>query len=134
MTTTKKAAPALQHQDGGEQMQLDGFADLPKNNFITEFSPAQGTIAALLPRSRGSALTTRELSRITGRKAREITKAICAERRAGAPILSDPAVGFWIAENADELRRCTAALHRRAGQIHKTARALEKCARGGRKE
>lgn len=127
----EKAAQVLQHPDGGEQTRLDGFDELPVNDSITAFLPAQGSIAFLLPRGRAGALTTRELARITGRQPREITRAICFERRAGAPILSDPAAGFWLASDADELRRCAATLHRRAGQIHQTACALENFAKGG---
>lgn len=129
MSKNKDAAQALQHQDGREQIKLAGFDELPDTDCITGFSPAQGTIAALLPREWVNAITTRELAQITGRKPREITKAVCAERRNGAPIISD-ACGFWLASDADELRRCTMALHRRAGEIHRTAHALEKLVDG----
>lgn len=131
MSRKKNAALVDQTGSGGGQIRLDGFEELPTVDFITAFTPAQGSIAALLPKERASAITTRELARITGMKPREITKAVCAERRAGAPIMSDPGAGFWLAEDAAELRRCTAALHRRAGEIHRTARALERIA-GGR--
>ena len=136
MTTTKKAASGgiSTGDGGGQQITLPGFETPSGNEFITRFEAAQGTVAGLLPRGRKNALTTRELARITGITPREITRRICAERRAGSPILSDTAAGFWLAESTDELKRCTAALHRRAGQIHETARALEKCVRGGRKE
>ena len=127
----EKAAQVLQHQDGGEQTRLDGFDGLPDTDYIKAFAPMQGTIAALLPRGRAGAITTRELAKITGQPPREITKRVCFERRAGVPILSDPGAGFWLAEDADELRRCTAALHRRAGEIHRTARALERIVKGG---
>jgi len=126
----KAASGGISTGDGNGQLTFPGFETLSGNDFITSFEPAQGTIAALLPRSRGNALTTAQLCRITGRKPREITRAICAERRAGAPILSDPGAGFWLASDAAELQRCSVALHRRAGQIHATARALEKIARG----
>lgn len=128
MKKRKKATPVLQHRDGEEQTRLDGFDELPENHFTTAYKAGQGSIAALLPHSRGNALTSRQLARITDQAPREITRRICAERRAGAPILSDPGAGFWLAADAEELRRCTAQLHRRAGQIHKTACALEKCA------
>ena len=131
MRAKEKAAQVLQHPDGGEQTRLDGFDELPEDNFITAFSPLQGSIAAILSRGRAGALTTRELARITGRQPREITRAICFERRNGTPILSDTAAGFWIAEDAAELKRCTKALHRRAGEIHATARALESILKGG---
>ena len=127
MNKKQYAVQVLQHQDGGEQTRLDGFGDLPELDFITDYEPAQDSIAALLPHTRGNALTTQELARISDLAPREITRRICAERRAGAPILSDPGAGFWLAADADELMRCTAQLNRRAAQIHKTACALEKC-------
>ncbi len=132
MTRKEKAAQVLQHQDGGEQTRLDGFDELPDTDYIRGFEPAQGSIAFLLPRGRARAITTRELAKITGQPPREITKRVCFERRAGAPILSDPGAGFWLAADADELRRCTFALHRRAAEIHRTARALESILKGGR--
>ena len=130
---TEKAAPVDQTGSGGEQTRLEGFDELPENDCITAFSPAQGSVAALLPHDRAGALTTRDLARITGRRPREITRAICAERRNGAPILSDPGAGFWLASDADELRRCASGLHRRAGEVHATARALESILKGGAK-
>ena len=132
MKKSRKAAQVFQHPGGGEQTRLDGFDELPEADYIMAFSPAQGSLAALLPRDRGAALTTRQLARITGQQPREITRRVCAERRAGAPILSDPGAGFWLAADADELRRCAAQLHRRAGEIHRTARALEQAMKGGK--
>lgn len=133
MIEKEKAAPPVEQtgNGGGQQAVLPGF-ELSAHDFITTFTPAQGTIAALLPHERGAALTTCELARITGQAPRDITKRVCSERRAGAPILSDPAAGFWLAADADELKRCAAALHRRAGQVHATARALESILKGGR--
>ncbi len=126
MNKKEKAAQVLQHPDGkGQQTVLSGF-ELSEDDYIMAWEPAQGSIAAILSHGRTNALTTAELSKITGRKTREITRAICAERRMGAPILSDPGAGFWLAEDADEVRRCTAALHRRACEIHKTANALQR--------
>jgi hypothetical protein len=134
MRTKEKAARVLQHQDGsGQQIALEGFDELTTLDFSTIFTPAQGTIAALLPRDRAAALTTRELCNLTGQRPRDITRRICAERRNGAPILSDPAAGFWLAADAAELARCARALHKRAGEIHRTARALERIATGGGK-
>lgn len=131
MSKKKSAAPVDQTGNGGGQIRLDGFEELSTVDFITAFTPAQGSVAALLPRERASAVRTRELARIMGRKPRDVTRQICAERRAGAPIVSDPGAGFWLASDADELKRCTAALHRRAVEIHRTARALEKIAGRG---
>ena len=127
MSRTKKAAPSTcTGGDGnGQQLRLGGFDNLSDSNFITAFCPKQGSIAALLSKGRGNALTTREISKISGLSPRDVTRAVYDERRHGAPILSDPGAGFWLAETAEELLRCVAALHRRAGEIRQTAEALE---------
>ena len=131
MSRTKKAAQVLQHQDGsGQQTTLPGF-DLSMPDHIMTFSPVQGSVASFLRYGRGNALTTREISRISGLSLRDVTRAICFERRHGAPILSDPGAGFWLAASEDELRRCVAALRRRAAEIQQTASALERTAGGG---
>ena len=110
--------------DGNGQILLKGFK--PKKDIITDFEPLQGTIASILNHGKENALTCREIANITGLPFRRVTRRICAERRAGAPILSDNHNGFWLAEDEAEVRRCINALHARAAQIHKTARALEK--------
>ena len=133
MREQEKAAQVLQHQDGsGQQTTLPEF-DLSMPEHIMTFSPVQGSVASFLRYGRGNALTTREISRISGLSLRDVTRAICYERRHGAPILSDPGAGFWLAETAEELRRCVAALHRRAGEIRRTAEALQQIMEEGEK-
>lgn len=124
MNEKKRAAPTVGAvNDGNGQILLRGFK--PKKDFITEFEPAQGTIASILRRGRENALTCRQLSKIAGLSKRKITMKICKERREGAPIMSSGS-GFWLAEDSGEVLRCVKALHARAAQIHKTANAMEK--------
>ena len=127
MNKMKKAAPSMcTGGDGnGQQLRLGGFDNMSDSDFITAFCPKQGSIAALLSKGRDNALTAREISRISGLNPRDVTRAICDERRHGAPILSDPAAGFWLASNVEELRRCITALNRRACEILKTAQGME---------
>lgn len=106
-----------------EQICLEGFLAADP---LDGYTASPGSVAALLPRGRANALTTTDLATITGLAPREITRRICAERRAGAPILSDPGAGFWLATDGDEVRRCALQLRHRAGEIHATARALER--------
>ena len=129
MNAKKEAAPVYQTESGKGQVVFEGFENMPGSEYIRFFEPGQGTISAVLLRGRDNALTTSELSRITGQHPRKITEQIQRERLRGAPIMSD-VTGCWIAESPDEVRRCAAALHARAGEIHKTARALEHIAGG----
>ena len=125
MSKKENAVPtAATVKDGNGQILLTGFK--PKKDYITGFAPAQDTVASVLCRGRENALTAREIARITGLPFRSVTLKICAERRAGAPILSDSRNGFWLAEDETEVKHCVNALHARAAQIHRTARALEK--------
>ena len=125
MNENKKAAPAAARAKGGNgQTIITGFKS--KTDYIREFEPAQGTIASILNHGKENAITCREIANITGLPFRRVTRRICAERREGAPILSDCHNGFWLAEDEAEVRRCINALHARAAQIHMTARALEK--------
>lgn len=129
MNEQKEAAlRAGTSEDGGGQL---CFAELslPADQLITFFEPMQGTIASFLSRGRSSALTCRQLCDLTGLEPRQVTLRIMRERREGAPILSDTS-GFWLAENAEEVARCVKRLHSRAGEIHRTARALALIARG----
>ena len=120
---TKKAAPDVATiENGNGQICIDSIL-IPENDYITAFEPSQGSIASILRHGKEKAITAQEISRRTGLNRRAVTIQIMEERRAGAPILSGGA-GFWFAEDADEVRRCVAALHTRAGEIHKTARAL----------
>lgn len=125
----RKAAPVCETESGSGQVYFEGF-DPSEADFTIDFQPGQGTIAFLLSKGRNNARTTRELSRISGLHPRDITKAIQHERLHGAPILSDTG-GFWLAETSTEVLQCARQLHQRAGEIHRTARALQKIAKGG---
>ena len=127
MIESKKAASGGQTGSGGGQMNISDVFDSPRINYSIPFEPGQGTIAELLHTGSQNAITAAQLAGITGQTARDVTRRIMYERRNGAPIMSCQG-GFFLAETTDELRRCVAALHARAGQIHQTARALEETA------
>ena len=127
MNDRKKAAPGGQTGSGGGQMNISDVFNSPRIDYSIPFEAKQGTIASLLSTGSQNAITAAQLAGLTGQTARDVTRRIMYERRNGAPIMSCQG-GFYIAETSDELRRCVAALHARAGQIHQTARALEETA------
>ena len=125
MSGKKRTAAETGTFDSGKQMNFEGFNTLP----LSDYTPNKGSIASMLSRGRENAVTSRELSRLLDVSPREVQRFIQRERRSGAPIMSDSEHGYWLAESREELLNCVAALHLRAGEIHKTARALEKIAR-----
>lgn len=123
MTEKKKTAPSRQ-AGSGELVHIPAEALSSVNEYIKNFSAPQGSISSLLKRGRASAMTGKQLSLIIDQPLRAITVQIRKERKKGAPICSDPACGFWIAENEDDLAECVTALQLRALEIMKTAGAL----------
>lgn len=121
MKEDKKTAAESTSFRSGEQLSLDMGQPLSIN-----YTATPGSIASFLLTGRENALTAKDLCRITGRPFREVTKRIQEERLQGAPILSSSDRGYWLAEDAEEIIRCTEALHRRAKTIHRTAAALKR--------
>ena len=65
MNEKKRAALTVAAvNDGNGQILLRGFK--PKKDIITDFEPAQGTIASILNHGKENAITCREIANITG--------------------------------------------------------------------
>lgn len=78
---------------------------------------------------REHARTGKELASILHCSTRDISESVERERRQGQPICAscDPEQpGYYLAANAEDLEQYCRSLHRRAGEIHKTRRALLK--------
>lgn len=129
MSRKRKSVHGGQTEDG-KQMHLPGFDTSLITNYIINYEPKQGTIASVLFRGKENAITCKEISKITGLSRRQITERVCYERRNGAPIISNPYHGFWIASDVEDVRQCVASLHLRAGAIHETAKALSEILEG----
>ena len=85
-------------------------------------------LSDLLGRGQSEAVPLRHLVDITGWDGRTIRKMIERERRHGTPILCDNKAGYFLPADKDEVSACVKSLRRRAGEIMRTARAIE---RGG---
>ena len=78
-----------------------------------------------------NARTGRELAQQLNCDPREISQAIEAERRRGKPICAtcnSTQPGYYLASNPDDIQKYCDKLHKRAGEIYKTRRALLKTA------
>ena len=72
--------------------------------------------------------TLRDLVHITQWPERAIRKEIEVERRAGALIISDNAHGYYLTDDPVEAQKFARSMRHRAGQIIRTARAVEEAA------
>ena len=119
MRGDKKTAPEGISFRDGEQLTMDIGQPLS-----IHFTAEPGTIASFLRRGRVNAVKAAELCRITGWPFRVVTRRVQIERLQGAPILSSPGCGYWLASDAAEVIRCADALQMRAKTQHATAAAL----------
>lgn len=92
----------------------------------TQFTTSQGAISRLLLHGQANALPRRELEALTGLDGRTVRLMIEHERRAGVPVLSDNSKGYFLPETAQETVACVRSLRHRAGEILRTAAALER--------
>ena len=86
---------------------------------------ADGQISRFLLYGQQNAVPLRQLVKLSGLDSRTARRLIEAERRTGTPICSDNATGYYLAEDAAELRRFLRSMQHRASEILKTARALD---------
>lgn len=86
-------------------------------------------IAELLAEGAANARTGRELADYFGCDIRTVTEQIEAERRNGQPICANNtggSAGYYLAADQDELQAYCKRIHKRAGEMFKTRRALLK--------
>ncbi len=107
----------------GQQLGLDGF-DGPISS-CNDYTTANGPISRFLLPGRRNAIGLKQLRMWTGLDSRIIRKLIEKERRGGCPILADNATGYYLAENETEKKICVLSMRHRAGEILKTAAAIE---------
>ncbi len=105
------------------QMEIAGFgtATFPHKNYTTD----NGPISRFLLPGRRNAIGLKQLRMWTGLDSRIIRKLIEKERRGGVAILADNATGYYLAENEAEKKICVLSMRHRAGEILKTAAAIE---------
>lgn len=93
----------------------------PCGNYNTQF----GIVSELLLHGQQNAIPRRELESLTGWSGRMVRLMIEKERRAGIPILSDNANGYYLPGNSAERAQFVRSMRNRAAEILKTAAAVE---------
>ena len=100
-----------------------------RNKHITQAPGGQWGIADLLLPGRENAIPRRELERLTGLDGRTVRLMIERERREGSPILADNATGYYLPATEHERATCVRSMRHRAGEIMKSAQAIEQAER-----
>lgn len=125
MSTIKKARPA-----GGTARRATAEttacrASIPISDCTTAAAGRQRKVSDLLNRGQENAVPLRHLKKLLEVDGRTVRLMIERERRAGIPICADNATGYYLPSTADEKAACVRSMRHRAGEIMKTARAIE---------
>jgi len=124
----KRARPdaATSRRAGQEKQRTSSNS---RNKHITQAPGGQWGIADLLLPGRENAIPRRELEKLTGLDGRTVRLMIEAERRTGTPILSDSSTGYYLPATEHERAACVRSMRHRAGEIMKSAQAIEQAER-----
>lgn len=124
---TKEKAPtsAATLAEAGAEIAACGRAAISYDHITTAAAGRQIKIADYLSYGQENAIPRRELERLTSMDGRTVRLMIERERRAGIPICADNATGYYLPSTADEKAACVRSMRHRAGEIMKTARAIE---------
>ena len=124
----KRARPdaATSRRAGQEKQRTSSNS---RNKHITQAPGGQWGIADLLLPGRENAIPRRELERLTGLDGRTVRLMIERERREGRPILADTAPGYYLPATEHERAACVRSMRHRAGEIMKSAQAIEQAER-----
>lgn len=126
MNKAEKSRPLVEQETGRVETAACGRAVISCNHSITDGAGRQTEfIASLLSHGAENDLTLSDLHRLTGIDKRVIRAEIQQERLSGTPILSDNLSGYFLPANEDERERCVKSLRHRAGEILKSAAAIE---------
>lgn len=119
----KKARPA-----GSTAGQAKRERHWASGNSHKHFSTGQGPISRYLLEGQENAIPRRELEKLTGLDGRTVRLMIERERRAGVLIISDNSTGYYLTCDPAEAQRFAHSMQHRAGEILKTARAIQQAA------
>lgn len=124
----KRARPdaATSRRAGQEKQRTSSNS---RNKHITQAPGGQWGIADLLLPGRENAIPRRELEKLTGLDGRTVRLMIERERREGSPILADNATGYYLPATEYERAACVRSMRHRAGEIMKSAQAIEQAER-----
>lgn len=130
MSREKKTRPSVgalgRAVETGSAMQADTTS---KPQFTPNGPGGQRKVADLLSHGRENAIPRRELEKLTGLDGRTVRLMIERERREGSPILADNATGYYLPATEHERAACVRSMRHRAGEIMKSAQAIEQAER-----
>lgn len=127
MNNEKKSLVGAATPNQAREVESAKQADATSQDHSTiQGSSGQRKISDYLCYGQENAIPRRDLEALTGLDGRAIRLMIERERRGGVPICADNATGYYLPSTADEKAAFVRSMRHRAGEIMRTARAIER--------
>ena len=126
MSNNEKTHPTAATVERAGAERTTGRASISITYSNTTATTRQRSIVDYLGRDRESARKGRELCAALDVDSRTLRQRIELERRNGAAIVADNRSGYWLTDDPAEAQAFVRSMRRRAHEILKTARAVEK--------
>ena len=127
MSKNKNARPA--GGTAGQAAEKDAASKIPQDDFSTDSSKKREEkyqlISDLLHKGRNNGLTLQDLVKLTGMDERTIRRKIHVERKSGILIMADCVHGYFLPEDAYDVRRFIHSMSNRSKEIAAVSRAAD---------
>ena len=113
----------------GQAAENNAGRKIPQDDFSTDSSKKREEkyqlISDLLHKGRNNGLTLQDLVKLTGMDERTIRRKIHVERKSGMLIMADCVHGYFLPEDAYDVRRFIHSMSNRSKEIAAVSRAAE---------
>ena len=126
MTKNENTRPGAGTPERAAETAACGRAAISYGYLTTTATGRQRKVSDFLSHGRENAVPLRHLKKLMETDGRTIRLTIQQERLAGTPICADNLTGYYLPATEEEKTACVRSLRHRAGEIMKTARAIER--------
>lgn len=126
MTKSENTRPAGGTAERATETAAFGGAAISYNYLTTVAAGRQRKVSDLLNRGRENAVPLRHLKKMMEADGRTVRLMIQQERLSGTPICTDNLTGYYLPATEEERTACVRSMRHRAGEIMRTARAIER--------
>ena len=125
MNTKEKAPTSAATLTGAAAEMTACRASIPISDCTTAAAGRQRKVSEMLNRGRENAVPLRHLKKLMETDGRTVRLMIQQERLSGMPICADNLTGYYLPANEAEKAAFVRSMRHRAGEIMKTAKAIE---------
>lgn len=126
MTKNENTRPGAGTPERAAETAACGRAAISYGYLTTTATGRQRKVSDFLSHGRENAVPLRHLKKVMEADGRTVRLMIQQERLSGMPICADNLTGYYLPATQEERTACVCSMRHRAGEIMRTARAIER--------